>query len=196
MCFLTEYLVVIASSQNIVASNGSTAGSKITAPSTVDNNQGTVNTSQPETPHKINKTEVETNIKLPMDMDHSAAARSTETPVSSNGTFNGRRLLEDTKSQVLQEGASESNANDKKDVQGATVENNEGLESEADQSFELFRDNDELPDEYSYDYDDYVDESLWGDEDWTEAQHEKLEDYVNIDAHVLCTPVSLDLTAL
>lgn len=151
-----------------------------------------MNTSQLETPQKINKTEVETNIKLPTDMNHSTATGSTGTSDSSNGTSSGRRLLEDTKSQVSQEGSSESNVNDSKDVKGATVENNEGLEAEADQSFELFRDNDELPDEYNYDYDDYVDESMWGDEEWSEAQHEKLEDYVNIDAHVLCTPVSLN----
>lgn len=151
-----------------------------------------MNTSQLETPQKINKAEVETNIKLPTDMNHSTATGSTGNSVLSNGTSNGRRLLEDTKSQVSQEGSSESNVNDSKDVKGATVENNEGLEAEADQSFELFRDNDELPDEYNYDYDDYVDESMWGDEEWTEAQHEKLEDYVNIDAHVLCTPVSLN----
>ena len=56
---------------------------------------------------------------------------------------------------------------------------------------ELFRENDEPADEYSYDYDDHVDESMWGDKEWTERQHEKMEDYVNIDSHILCTPVSL-----
>ena len=40
------------------------------------------------------------------------------------------------------------------------MQNDEELESEADYSFELFRENYELDDEYSYDYDDYVDESM------------------------------------
>ncbi|KAL8500929.1 hypothetical protein ACS0TY_020498 [Phlomoides rotata] len=89
-----------------------------------------------------------------------------------------RRLLED------------KDTKDNEDVHAATVENDRGLEADADSSFEIFRDNDELADEYNYDYDDYVDESMWGDEEWTETQHEQLEDYVLIDAHVLCTPVS------
>ena len=77
-----------------------------------------------------------------------------------------------------------------------TVENDqEALEDAADASFDVFRDEEEnmedgLTEEYQYDYDDYVDEAMWGDENWKEAQHEKEEDYVNIDAHVLCTPVS------
>ncbi|KAK4803596.1 hypothetical protein SAY86_003413 [Trapa natans] len=173
-------------SQKFPPSNGSTAGSKSTSSPSVENDQL-------ETHPKINKSLAETNIKLPMDMNHSVAAGSSENPASINGTSNGRRLLEDTKSQLLQEGASESNANDKKDVHSATVENTEGLEVDADQSFELFRDNDELPDEYNYDYDDYVAESMWGNEDWIETQHEKIEDYVNIDAHILCTPVIADI---
>ncbi|PKI43390.1 hypothetical protein CRG98_036147 [Punica granatum] len=180
-------------SQIFSPSNGSAAGSKSTAPPTVDSSQGTVNASLRETPENINKTPVETNIKLPTDTDNSTATNSTGTSDLNNGTTSGRRLLEDNNSQASQEGSAESNVKDSKDVPGATVENNDGLEAEADQSFELFRDNDELPDEYSYDYDDYVDESMWGDEEWTEAQHEKLEDYVNIDAHVLCTPVIADI---
>lgn len=77
-----------------------------------------------------------------------------------------------------------------------TVENDqEALEDAADASFDVFRDEEEnmedgLTEEYQYDYDDYVDEAMWGDENWKESQHEKEEDYVNIDAHVLCTPVS------
>lgn len=89
-----------------------------------------------------------------------------------------RRLLED------------KDTKGKEDVHATTVENDGGLEADADSSFELFRDNDELADEYNYDYDDYVDENMWGDEEWTETQHEQLEDFVHIDAHVLCTPVS------
>ena len=43
---------------------------------------------------------------------------------------------------------------------------------------------------HDYDYGDYVDESMWGDEEWTEVEHEKVEKYVDIDAHLVCTPVS------
>jgi hypothetical protein len=46
-----------------------------------------------------------------------------------------------------------------------------------------------LSDHYSYDYDDYVDESMWADDSWTEAQHLKEADFIDIDAHILCTPV-------
>lgn len=104
-----------------------------------------------------------------------------------NGTTGGRRLLEDSNSNDSHEGSSESKVKNSDDVREATVENGEALEADADQSFELFRDSDELADEYSYDYDDYVDESMWGDEEWTQTQDEKLEDYVNIDSHILCT---------
>ncbi|KAK4359295.1 hypothetical protein RND71_021524 [Anisodus tanguticus] len=99
-----------------------------------------------------------------------------------NGTNTGRRLLEDDVSKRSEE-----------HVQAATVENEEGLEADADSSFELFRDSDELADEYNYDYDDYVDEHNWNDEEWQEPVHEKLEDYVDVDAHVLCTPVIADI---
>lgn len=103
-------------------------------------------------------------------------------------TNTARRLLADSGSQ----GANEASEN----VQTATVENDEGLETEADSSFELFRGSDELADEYSYDYDDYVDENMWGDEDWIESQHETVEDYVDIDSHILSTPVSAPVLIL
>lgn len=93
-----------------------------------------------------------------------------------------RRLLEETSFK----GAGDGSEN----VQTATVENDNALEAEADSSFDLFRGSDELADEYNYDYDDYVDENMWGDEDWTESQHETVEDYVDIDSHILSTPVS------
>lgn len=109
------------------------------------------------------------------------------------GTNNGRRLLEDDNSKDSQEGSSDSGETNNEDVHAATVENDQGLEADADSSFELFRDNEELADEYNYDYDDYVDEALWGEEEWTEDQHEKSEDYVNIDSHILCTPVIADI---
>uniref|UniRef100_A0A9I9D179 Uncharacterized protein n=2 Tax=Cucumis melo TaxID=3656 RepID=A0A9I9D179_CUCME len=31
---------------------------------------------------------------------------------------------------------------------------------------------------------------MWGDEELTEVEHEKVEKYVDIDAHLVCTPVS------
>ncbi|PHU07071.1 Protein DEFECTIVE IN EXINE FORMATION 1 [Capsicum chinense] len=99
-----------------------------------------------------------------------------------NGTNTRRRLLQDDVSKRSEE-----------DVHAATVENEEGLEADADSSFDLFRDNDELADEYNYDYDDYVDEHQWEDEEFREPEHEKAEDYVDIDAHVLCTPVIADI---
>ncbi|KAK9164809.1 hypothetical protein Syun_005711 [Stephania yunnanensis] len=62
-------------------------------------------------------------------------------------------------------GSSDSNPDAKDGIHVATVENDEDLEADADSSFELFRDNDERADEYNYDYDDYIDESMWGDEE-------------------------------
>ncbi|KAJ3682677.1 hypothetical protein LUZ60_012904 [Juncus effusus] len=80
-------------------------------------------------------------------------------------------------------------------LEEATVENNNDniLEEDADRSFNLLRDTEDVDDEYSYDYDDYVDESMWGDEDWKERKHEKLEDFVNVDSHILSTPVIADI---
>lgn len=124
-------------------------------------------------PDGTNQTEKGTNTGL------DATVSTTE-----KGTGTGRRLLQDDHTK-----SSESTNED--DHKAATVENDQDLEADADSSFELFRDNDELADEYNYDYDDYVDESLWGDEEWTEEKHEKLEDYVNVDSHILGTPVSI-----
>lgn len=110
-----------------------------------------------------------------------------------NGSKTGRRLLEDNVSKGSGESVSGSEAKSNEGVHTATVENDGGLEAEADSSFELFRDSDELADEYNYDYDDYVDDTMWGDEEWTEAQHDMSENYVHIDAHILCTPVIADI---
>lgn len=186
--------------------NGSTTRSSPSVPSTSDSNLGTGNVTKPENELNLNGAQAERNIKLPTSMDNSTTTDnstntdnstgttgSTQASDSAHGTSSGRRLLEDINSKGSQEAGSESTVNNVKDTQAATVENEAGLEADADSSFDLFRDNDELPEEYSYDYDDYVDESMWGDEEWTEAQHEKLEDYVNIDAHVLCTPVIADI---
>lgn len=129
---------------------------------------------------KKNDSPMGADIKMPPQTnDTTAASGSEKTSGEEAGKTARRRLLEvkDTKGN--------------EDVHAATVENEGGLEAEADSSFDLFRETDELGDEYNYDYDDYVDETLWGEEEWTESQHEKLEDYVHIDAHVLCTPVSI-----
>ncbi|KAL9374289.1 hypothetical protein Peur_033909 [Populus x canadensis] len=168
-----------------------------------------------ETGKKMSENQTKTMIKLSSQVDNSsvgAVSNGTdnaqngtnktqngtitvekETNNAENGTNTGRRLLEDDNSKGSHEGGSESKENDHENVHAATVENDEGLEADADSSFELFRESDELADEYSYDYDDYVDESMWGDEEWKERKHERLEDYVNIDSHILCTPVIADI---
>ncbi|KAL3640714.1 Protein DEFTIVE IN EXINE FORMATION 1 [Castilleja foliolosa] len=150
----------------------------VTTPADIQHNNH-LNVSQEETQGIKNDTQPDAAIKMPLSMNNSSSEK-----VSGGETENTarRKLLEDDKG---------SKANEDDHV--ATVENSGGLEEEADSSFELLRDSDELADEYNYDYDDYVDESMWGDEEWTEAQHEKLEDYVHIDAHVLCTPVIADI---
>lgn len=84
----------------------------------------------------------------------------------------------------------------------ATVENDDSnvLEDEAESSFDVFRSAEEiaeehgdqgLADHYTYDYDDYVDESMWADDSWSEGQHLKEADFIDIDAHILCTPVRI-----
>ncbi|KAK3445131.1 hypothetical protein EUGRSUZ_B02781 [Eucalyptus grandis] len=201
-----EKLIQDAMESKLFSHNGSTTRSSPSVPSTSDSNLGTGNVTKPENELNLNGAQAERNIKLPTSMDNSTTTDnstntdnstgttgSTQASDSAHGTSSGRRLLEDINSKGSQEAGSESTVNNVKDTQAATVENEAGLEADADSSFDLFRDSDELPEEYSYDYDDYVDESMWGDEEWTEAQHEKLEDYVNIDAHVLCTPVIADI---
>lgn len=176
----------------IVEMNGSTFGSNTSVLTSAESHLGTANASNLENNGKTNGNETETNIKLPTSTHNSSEdIGSVRTSNAENGTNTGRRLLEDNDSKGSQEGHSQSKDNSSGDAQAVNVQNDEALEAEADSSFELFRENDELADEYSYDYDDYVDESMWGDEGWTEGQHEKMEDYVNIDSHILCTPVSL-----
>ncbi|XWS67192.1 hypothetical protein CRYUN_Cryun05aG0266600 [Craigia yunnanensis] len=164
--------------------NGSIPESNLTGSASTESHSGKVNLSNAENGKKMDGSQIEDIIKLPTGVDNSSV--NTE---GHNKTSAGRRLLEDNNSEGSQEGSSDS----KENVQEATVENEQGLEAAADSSFELFRDSDELADEYSYDYDDYVDESMWGDEEWTEGQHEKMEDYVNIDSHILSTPVIADI---
>ncbi|KAK7382579.1 hypothetical protein VNO80_01489 [Phaseolus coccineus] len=140
---------------------------------------------------KINGSQVHESIKVPTNVDNSSVnAGSLETVHTDNQSSTGRRLLEDNNSKGAEQGGSESKY---KEVRASTVENDEGLEADADSSFEIFRNSEELADEYSYDYDDYVDETMWGDEEWTEVKHDKLEDHINVDSHILCTPVIADI---
>lgn len=201
--------------------NESSHGPKNSVPISTEGNLGILNASKLENKEKMNESQIETNIKLPKTEDNlstiagsvgtitpengteiklpksednlSTNAGSVGTITQENGTTSARRLLEDNDSKGSHEGNSESKGTGDATLHAATVENDEGLEAEADSSFELFRDNGELDDEYNYDYDDNVDETMWGDEEWTEADHEKLEDYVNIDSHILSTPVIADI---
>ncbi|CAI8601096.1 unnamed protein product [Vicia faba] len=157
--------------------NGSKHEVNSSAATSTESHPDTKSVSNPESEKKINRSQSEESIKMPT--------------IADNKTSTGRRLLEDNNVKGVEQSDSESKG--KEGVHAATVENEEGLEADADSSFELFRNSDELADEYSYDYDDYVDESLWGDEEWTEMKHEKLEDYVNVDSHILCTPVIADI---
>ncbi|WRX23035.1 Dual specificity phosphatase [Theobroma cacao] len=186
-----DLLVQEAAKMNAMnQTNGSILESNLTGSTSIENHSSKVNLSNAEDGKKTNGSQIEDTIKLPTIVDNTSV--NTES-VGNNEAHNrvsaGRRLLEDNNSKGSQEGSSDS----KDKVQEATVENEQGLEADADSSFELFRDSDELADEYSYDYDDYVDESMWGDEEWTEGQHEKMEDYVNIDSHILSTPVIADI---
>lgn len=188
--------------------NGSRPEVNSSAATSTDNHIGVLNVSNPEPEKKVNGSQSEDNIKMPTEKNingsqaeenikmatitdnSSVNAGSVETVNAGNKTT-GRRLLEDNNVKGAEKGGSESKG--KEEIHAATVENDEALEADADSSFELFRNSDELADEYSYDYDDYVDESLWGEEEWTEDKHEKLEDYVNVDSHILCTPVIADI---
>lgn len=163
------------SNQSQVQANTTTMGNFST-------NAGTVGITNPEKGTNSN-----------MDNNTSVDGGSVITNNAENRTSSARRLLEDKNLKDSEESESKTKDKGHEDVHVATVENDETLEADADSSFELFRDSDELADEYSYDYDDYVDDSMWGDEEWSEGQHEKIEDYVNIDSHILCTPVIADI---
>lgn len=141
---------------------------------------------------KPNSTQAQANAELSNNVNstQSGSISSVTTATENNTSHTQRRLLQTadksddhTESSKTHESASEA-------IGAANVENNEALEDDADQSFDLFRDAEDLPDEYNYDYDDYVDDTMWGDEEWKEQIHEKEEDYVSIDAHILSTPVS------
>ncbi|KAF3606654.1 hypothetical protein DY000_02051114 [Brassica cretica] len=174
------------SSMNVSSNNSAT--NDTTAVST-EKNSGNVTTKEVDQ-SKISEAKNETVIKLNTSTDNSSETLVTSgnSSTTETGTKSGRRLLED--------GGSDGHSDNKDNNEGvrmATVENDGILEADADSSFDLLRDTEELGDEYSYDYDDYVNETMWGDEEWVEGQHENSEDYVNIDAHILCTPVIADI---
>ncbi|KAH9611995.1 hypothetical protein KSS87_021336 [Heliosperma pusillum] len=161
--------------ENISASlnDGKTNDSQVEATANVTANSSTSTKSE----GTVNVADGKSNASVTTGLDSVTTAE--------NGTKPGRRLLEDTGAKGIDNGSGGTHT--------ATVENDDALDAEADSSFELFRDSEELADEYSYDYDDYVDENMWGDEDWIESEHEKVEDYVDIDAHILGTPVIADI---
>jgi hypothetical protein len=171
---------------NNLAANATTAGSR-------ENLNRNVTTNEVDQ-SKISGDKNETVIKLNTSTGNSSETLGTSgnSSTAETVTKSGRRLLEEDGSKESVDSHSDSKDNSE-GVRMATVENDGGLEADADSSFELLRENDELADEYSYDYDDYVDEKMWGDEEWVEGQHENSEDYVNIDAHILCTPVIADI---
>ncbi|KAI3676307.1 hypothetical protein L1987_85913 [Smallanthus sonchifolius] len=139
-----------------------------------------------ELPKESNNAENKTSPHIELPKNNQDTSSNTA-PDNAHGTNNRTS----TRRRLLEEKPQENN--DQKDVPVATVENEEGLEADADSSFELLRDSDELADEYNYDYDDYVDETMWGDEEWNEAQHEASQSYVHVDSHILCTPVIADI---
>ncbi|KAG9453874.1 hypothetical protein H6P81_006778 [Aristolochia fimbriata] len=160
--------------------------------STGSNHEIVTNMSKAEPEVRLNGSQGVPSIELPINKDNT----STVAHSAGNSTNTQRRLLEDVGPKHTQEDDDHSSV-DSDESSGAkhvaTAENDEHLEEEADASFDLFREGDELADEYNYDYDDYVDESMWGDEEFKEEKHESAEDYVNIDSHILCTPVITDI---
>ncbi|WVZ61121.1 hypothetical protein U9M48_011041 [Paspalum notatum var. saurae] len=142
---------------------------------------------------KPNSTQPQENVELLSDVNNTHSGNtSSVTTAAENTSHTQRRLLQTADKSDDQTGGSKTHESDS-GAKAATVENSEPLDEDADASFDLFRDPEDLPDEYNYDYDDYVDETMWGDEDWKEQEHEKAEDYVSIDAHILSTPVIADI---
>ncbi|CAD6215261.1 unnamed protein product [Miscanthus lutarioriparius] len=145
---------------------------------------------------KLNSTQAQENVQLPNNLNdtHSGSISSVTTEAENTSqSHTQRRLLQTADKSDEQTGSSKTHESDSGAKVAATVEKSELLDEDADASFDLFRDPEDLPDEYNYDYDDYVDDRLWGDEDWKEQEHEKAEDYVSIDAHILSTPVIADI---
>jgi hypothetical protein len=140
---------------------------------------------------KPNSTQAQANAELSnnVNITQSGSISSVTTATENTSHTQGRLLQTADKSDDHKE-SSKTRESDSEAIGAVNVENNEALEDDADTSFDLFRDAEDLPDEYNYDYDDYVDDTMWGDEEWKEQVHEKEEDYVSIDAHILSTPVS------
>ena len=140
---------------------------------------------------KPNSTQAQENVELLNIVNNTRSGSiSSVTTAAENTSQTQRRLLQTTDKSDDKTGSSKTHESDSGAKVAATAENNEPLEEDADASFDLFRDPEDLPDEYNYDYDDYDDESMWGDEDWKEQEHEKEENFVSVDAHILSTPVS------
>lgn len=163
--------------------------------SSVTGNHDTLsNSSQVDNTRQINESQIEPKIQMPVDMSNTSLSSGLgNNSNAENVTSAGRRLLEDDVSKRSGDVDSEPLAKTNEEVHPATVENDGELEADADSSFDLFQGGDDLDDEYNYDYDDSVDESMWGDEEWSETEHDKLENYVHIDAHILNTPVIADI---
>ncbi|WOL02009.1 protein DEFECTIVE IN EXINE FORMATION 1 isoform X1 [Canna indica] len=189
-----DLIIQEASTLNSIShSTGNISGSNNSISSNTDNTNSSIDASKVDDKMTYNSSESgqynesSTNLNNTVKHDISLANVTTE-----NITHTQRRLLEETDDKAAQDGHSEDHATNA-GTQGATVENDQDLEDEAASSFDLFRDAEGLADEYNYDYDDYVDESMWGDESWIEESHEKVEDYVSIDSHILCSPVIADI---
>ncbi|KAG1365845.1 Protein DEFECTIVE IN EXINE FORMATION 1 [Cocos nucifera] len=173
--------------------NGSTSGLNNSVKSMVGDTGSLKNGSKPDDQGKHDPAQAgQDNVLVDNRDDTTMHKVSPGSTLAENATHAQRRLLQDTDSKGAQEETSVSHASDNSS-HATTVENNEILEEDADSSFDLFQNSEDLADEYGYDYDDYVDESMWGDEEWTEVKHEKMEDYVNIDSHILSTPIIADI---
>ncbi|KAJ6808984.1 protein DEFECTIVE IN EXINE FORMATION 1 [Iris pallida] len=165
-----------------------------TSTTTPGNTGSSTNASKLEDEGKDASAEAGQDSGLPKNLDKTTTQDvSLGSAKTDNATYTQRRLLQETVTNKAQDVRFESHASDNAEMHTATVENTEALNEDADASFDIFRDAEGLADEYNYDYDDIVDETMWGDEDWMEGTHEKLEDYVNVDAHILCTPVIADI---
>jgi len=135
-----------------------------------------------------------------------APADSSATPAAAAGAR--RRLLEGEEAQAE---AKDAGAGE----EAATVEADpEPLSEEALESFDSFEDyeaprprdssdpgdpdqaRDSVYDRYSGHYDDYRgygSEEFWEGEEFEEEEHLKDSEYLDVDAHILCTPVVVDL---
>uniref|UniRef100_A0A1D1ZA04 Lambda-carrageenase n=1 Tax=Anthurium amnicola TaxID=1678845 RepID=A0A1D1ZA04_9ARAE len=179
-----------ASMKSASQMNGSTMGVNASL-STETHNTSVMDESKVEKDGKVTPDKAGQTIYLPS----SNTTIHGDSVNGENSTCLQRKLLENSDTDTAQDAGSSSKivTNEDSRTMAATVENNEVLEDDADASFDLFRDGDELADEYNYDYDDYVDESMWRDEGWEEEMHDKMEDYVDVDSHILCTPVIADI---